>query len=302
MLNLWKEVAEMRERGLITPEAAAYRIAVEKREVFSIQPELRLMAWGGAMLVAAGVAMVVGRNYERIGPTAIAIGVAVAAAICYLVVWSRIRKGRASLIDDYIVLLGALLISADLGFIEKGILKLDSEWFLLVLVVLHAIAAYVFDSRLVLSLALTALAGWFGVSQNVFEPVRTATNAFICSAIILAWRNIPFGRRESFIPVFDHYAANIAFLGALSFTFDNDTRLVGCLITLVLAAVVIRHGFAKKSAPFVIYSYVYAVIALDVLIVDALNEEALIFLYLIVSTIGAIVGLFVLHARFRRLT
>src|SRR5688572_15350179 len=129
MLNLWKEVAELRERGLITPEAAAYRIAVEKREIFSVQPELRLMAWGGAMLVAAGVVMVVGRNYERIGPTAIAIGVAVVAATCYLVAWSRITKGRASLIDDYIVLLGALLISADLGFIEKQILHLDSEWF-----------------------------------------------------------------------------------------------------------------------------------------------------------------------------
>lgn len=301
MLSLWKEVAELRDRGLITPEAAAYRIAVERREIFSIHPELRLMAWGGAMLVAAGVAMVVGRNYERIGPVAIAVAVAVAAVICYLFSWSRIREGRASLIDDYIVLLGALLISADLGFIEKQILHRDTEWFLLALAVLHAITAYLFDSRLVLSLSLTALAGWFGVSQNVFEAVRTATNAFVCSAIILVWRSLSRGR-PAFIPIFDHYAANIAFLGALAFTFDDDTRIAGALITLVLAAIVIRHGFAKRSEPFVIYSYVYAVIAVDVLVIDFLDAEALIFLYLIVSTIAAIAGLFVLHARLRRVS
>jgi hypothetical protein len=299
MLNLWKEVAELRDRGLITPEAAAHRIAVEKREIFSVHPELRLMGWGGAMLVASGAVIIVGRNYERIGPEIIAIAIAAAAAICYLAAWSRTRNGGASLIDDYIVLLGALLLSADLGFIEKGILHRDTEWFLLVAAALHAVAAYLFDSRLVLSLSLTALAGWFGVSQNVFEPVRTATNAFICSAIILIWRNLPLGR-PSFIPVLDHYAANIAFLGALSFAFDNETRVIGALITLVLAAIVIRHGFAKKSEPFVIYSYVYAVIAVDVLLVDLLDEQALIFLYLIVSTIAAIAGLFVLHARMRR--
>lgn len=301
MLNLSKEVARLRDRGLITPEAAAWRMAVENREIFSVYPEVRLMAWGGAVLVAAGVAVLVGRNYERIGPLAIAIAVAVAAIACYLFAWSRRANPRPSLIDDYIVLLGALLISADLGFIEKQILQRDSEWFLLVLAVLHAIAAYAFDSRLVLSLSLTALASWFGVSQAVFEPVRTATSAFICSAVILVWRAVDARFRTTFTAVFDHYAGNIAFLAALTLTFDRDTRVVGVLITLVLAAVVIRHGFAKKSEAFVIYAYAYAVIAVDILLVDVINEEVMIFLYLVVSTIAAIAGLFVLHARFRSL-
>ena len=38
------------------------------REVFSIHAELRFLTWGGVMLIATGVGILVTKNLEAIGP------------------------------------------------------------------------------------------------------------------------------------------------------------------------------------------------------------------------------------------
>jgi uncharacterized membrane protein len=60
------------------------------------------------------------------------------------------------------------------------------------------------------------------------------------------------------------------------------------------------YGIRIREATFVIYAWVYGTIALDILICDAIHEDVFIALYLLVSTVAAIVGLFISHARMRR--
>ena len=62
-------------------------------------------------MIATGISIYVARHMDQIGPTVIAIGIGVLAAECF--VWMEL-KSRAPL-DDYLVLLGALLVAADVG-------------------------------------------------------------------------------------------------------------------------------------------------------------------------------------------
>jgi hypothetical protein len=304
VITLEREIVRLRDAGAIDPPTAATLIAHERREVVSLYGELRFLTWGGVMLIVSGVGVLVSKHLDKIGPLTIATAIGIASLACYAYSFWRRRAGRSHLADDYILLLAALLASADIGYIESQFHLLGPVWqrHFLILAVLHGVTAYLFDSRLVLSLSIAALAAYIGIERRVevlFDfGVDFAVRAFVTAAIVAVWRLIQ--KRRSFQPVFDHAAANLAFWGALALLEDDDTRLLGCAMALVFAGFSAWYGSRQREEAFVIYAWVYGTIALDVQVCDWLNDEALISLYLVISTIAAIIGLFVTHARMRK--
>ncbi|MEO6260688.1 MAG: hypothetical protein ABIP63_10065, partial [Thermoanaerobaculia bacterium] len=264
-----------------------------------------------------GVGIVVSKNLEHIGPLAIAAVIALAAAACYVwAVWKRTRT--ASLADDYVLLLGSLLLSADIGYIEHQWHLLGPVWprHFLLLAVIHAAVAYWFGSRVVLSLSISALAAWFGIERQ--SPLSAldrssvfAVRAFLCAGTLVIWRWVDRLRRGpirdaepsvSFSPVFDHAALNLAFWGSLVLMVRTETRLLGCVIAVLLAVLAAWHGVRRGEERFVIYAWIYGTIAIDVQICWWLNEEVLILFFLLVSTAVAIAGLITAHQKMRRRT
>jgi hypothetical protein len=308
LLSLEPELDRLRADGSLDEPTAARLIAIERREVVSIYPELRMLTWAGVMLISWGVGLYISKHLDDIGPLAIASGIGIASIACYA--WAFWKRGRqAALVDDYVLLLAALLASADIGYIEYHYHLLGNSWpqHFLFLALLHAATAYVFQSRFVLSLAVTSLAAWLGIERRgvdaVFEaPVATAGRAFVCAAIVIVWRFVDRAARPgtTFSSLFDHSAANLAFWGALTLAAHKETRPLGCAIAIALAVVSMVYGQRTRQAAFVVYAWVYGMIALDIAVCTAVSDEALIFLYLIFSTIVAIVGLFVTHARMRK--
>ena len=306
VLSLEREIRQLREEGALPAEVADVMIAKERREVVSVYTEVRVLAWAGVMLIVTGVGIIVSKNLDRIGPIAIAAAIGIASAACYGYCVAQRRSAHRPL-SDYILLLGALLLSADVGYIEHQFHLLGSEWprHFLLLAVVHGATAYFFASRTLLSLSIAALASWFGFERNagalfneLGDNTATAIRAFTCAGIVAVWRIL--NRRLDFNRVFDHFVANLGLYGGLLLLIQSDTRLIGAMIVIVLAAMTITYGFRKREESFLIYAYIYAVIAIDVLVIDQLRGDTVILSYLVVSTIAAIVGLFVLHARFRK--
>ena len=71
MLSYEPELEQL--RPILGDGAANVLIARERREVFSIYPELRLASWGGVMLLATAAGIVLKNNLDRIGPLALAV-------------------------------------------------------------------------------------------------------------------------------------------------------------------------------------------------------------------------------------
>lgn len=300
MLSYESELERL--RPLLGQAATDTLLARDRREVFSIHPELRILAWGGAMLLATAAGIVLKNNLDRIGPLALALLMALAAAACYAFVWWR--RGKAHLVDDYILLLGALLVSGDVAFIESQFHLLGDAWHrhFLLLAIVHGITAYVFRSRLVLSLSITAIAAWLGVRDTAFGEGSTySVRAYACALLLLMWRTVHLrydhNPARDFATPLEHFAANLSFAGAIALMFDDHTRFLGCLLALAVAAVVIFWGMRTRREAFVLYAFLYAVLAVDVLFIDLVREETLGFLFLVLSSIGAIVGLIAIHAR-----
>ncbi len=305
MLSLEAEIVQLRNEDLLSAEAAGPLIAEERRELVTVYTEVRALAWLGVMLIAGGAGVLVSKNLDRIGPVAVAAAIGLAAGGCYAYSSWRRSSGRRGTLDEYVLLLGALLLSAGAGYIEHQFHLLGSAWprHFLLLALIHGVTAYVFDSAALLSLSIAALASWFGIERNAdtffTDSIGTAARAFVCSGVVTIWRFV--NRREAFRRVFDHFILNLALWGGLILTFNGDTRYPGALAVIILAAVTIVHGFRERHEPFVIYAYIYAVIAIDVVVVEASHEPVSALFYLVISTIAAIVGLFLLHFRFRRI-
>jgi hypothetical protein len=296
VFSLEPEIEALRPR--LGDARANALIARERREVFSIHPELRIAGWLGATMLAAAAGVLLKNNLDRIGPLALAIGIGIAALACYA--WTWLRRSRATLADDYVLLLGALLVSADVAFIEAQFHVFGDAWrrHLLLLAILHAAGAYAYRSRVLLTLAITALGGYLGFDKEAgFDDVTIP--AFEFAALLIAWRAVDRAARPqtTFSRTFEHFAANAAFLGCLALL-DDHIYFIGLLI-IALAAVVIFWGFRTRHEPFVLYGFVYAVIAADAMLLKDVNSIEPAAVIVFISMIVAITGLLFLHARFK---
>jgi hypothetical protein len=312
MHDLCAEIRELaRGSGDGTAEPEALRI--ESRAIFSVRRELLVALYVAVATLLAGVGLLVRENYQRIGPLALLGGMLAAAALCYALALRVKQAGRErSLGMDYVLLLGTLLFSAAVGYAEVQFHVFGAAWsrHLLLLALWHLAAAYLFRSRLVLSVALTAFAGWLGVEASMgslFSPrspvLGAGPRALTCA--LLFWLGSRFHMAERAAPgkgfrdVYLQFAANLGFWGALALGGASSTRWFGALVLIGLAIVVGRAGLVEKRQSFLVYAIGYSTIGLiwlEALLLGGVLVASWLGLF---TVIGAVVLLHRLRARLK---
>ena len=207
----------------------------------------------------------VAAHHERIGPLALSIAIGLAAAGCLLWVarvalafsWGEIAS--PSLAFDYVLLLGVLLFAADLAYVEAQFTMLGPRWphHLLLVAAAYLVAAYRWDSRTVLGLALSALAAWRGVTVVLglglvgpgrglsvspgVEPGDLRASAAILGVLFLAAAvmSVRLGRKAHFEMVYAPAGLILLLAGLLSGALDRGAWPVWLAILLVVAALVV---------------------------------------------------------------
>lgn len=282
MHSLEEELRELQSTGALDATTAARALALESRSLFSLFDELRAALYAAVALVVTGVGILIKEHLDRIGPLTLIVALALAAAACYVPALRAKSRGVApATVAEYLLLLGALIVSADVGYAESQFHILGANWsrHLLILAAVHALTAYIFGSRLVLSVALTSLAGWFGIERGpgnlapwAFATPELGLRALTCAAVILAWRAIDRSSHAArFRPVFEHFAANLAFWGVLGWCSDDRWRVVGVLALLVLAAIAIHKALRSGAESFAVYGVGYGAVGIS-LVIAAITE------------------------------
>ena len=150
--------------------------------------------------------------------------------------WGEVASPHLAL--DYVLLLGALLVGADLAFAEVKFTPLGDAWpwHLLIVALFYALLAFRYDSRVLLSLALSTFAAWRGVSTARLEhalwigsedPVRV--NAAACGILFLAVGAVLRGRswKAHFEPVATHLGW-LLLLGAVASALGTSAGPLVC--------------------------------------------------------------------------
>ena len=273
-------VARLRTGSVLSGEQAALFDRVARRLLVSLRFEIRALLYVGVLLLTSGVGLLVKEHHREIGPWAIAVAIGLAAAGCLFWVgrtaapfsWGEVPSPNVAF--DYVLLLGLLLFASDLAYIEVQFTLLGANWahHLLVVGIVYVVAAYLWDSRTILGLALTTLAAWRGVSVSLAsgwawksQPDDLRENALVLGVVYLAAAalSVWLGRKAHFEAVFAN-AGLVLVLGALmSGALDDEAAWpIWLAVLLVVAGVVMWHGFRLDRSLYFAQGVVAAYIGL----------------------------------------
>jgi hypothetical protein len=218
--------------------------------------------------------------------------------------YSTAQVESPNLAFDYVLYGGCLLFAVEIAYIEQRFHLLDAsaDLYLLGSSLLFFALAYRFDNRLVLSLALSSLAAWFGVRLSQ-SPLRYGESlrpyAIAYGAIVAGMGGLLHmaGVKKHFTETYLHIAANVTFVALVSGVLDESASWLYLVALLGFAAAGILHGVWFRRFAFLAYGIIYGYIGISAEILRARSIESTFALtYLIVSGI-AVVGFIVFLAR-----
>ncbi|HYP06086.1 MAG TPA: DUF2157 domain-containing protein, partial [Bryobacteraceae bacterium] len=170
-MTVLTRLEQWEQEGVISPEQYARLAALSRGDLFSVFLELNLLLYAGILAFVAGLSWTLSTWSEQLGDAAVVAILTLVLAACFWYcfsrgpAWSLAETPSPSLVFDYVLYLGSLIWSVQLAFIENRFGLLSGQWdvYLLASAGLYFFLAYRFDNRFVLSLALSSLAGWFGL-------------------------------------------------------------------------------------------------------------------------------------------
>lgn len=305
------------QNGLLSPPVAVAPLRVARGELLSVRGELRAVLYIGVLLLVAGVSLLVKENLDRIGPVTIAVAIGLAAVGCLAWALHRapaFRWGMAESTDwtfDFLLLLGILLLGADLAFVEAKFTPLGANWsyHLLVMSLVTGAFAVRGDSRLCWSLALSSFAAWRGIAatrlgSELLGPSQTPLriNLILCGLVFvalgLALRR--FDRKAHLEPL-TTFCGALATLGGLGlFALDESGAWIPWAVIFLVASVVLAF-LALRSRRFGLFALgaVAAYFATTQLVFKVVREPFLGCFWFSGSSVGMIVLLFLVQRRFR---
>lgn len=311
-------IAHLRAGNVLSGERAAFFDRVARRRLVSVRLEIRTLLYAGVLLLTSGAGLLVKEHHREIGPWAIAVAIGLAWAACLFWVgrraapfsWGEVPSPNVAF--DYILLLGLLLFATDLAYIEVQFTLLGPNWahHLLIVGAAYLAAAYLWDSRTILGLALTTLAAWRGVSVSLVsgwlwksQPDDLRENALVLGVVYVAAAAL--SGLLTWKPHFEAVFANaglLLLLGALvSGALDNDTAWETWLaVLLVTAGVVMWHGFRLDRSLYFAQGVVAGYVGLLRLLFQPFRHTESGIPYLLAALLG-LGMLFVIFAAHRRM-
>ena len=221
--------------------------------------------------------------------------------------WSPGETPSPSLVFDYVLYLGSLIWSVELAYIETRFHLLSGQWdlYLLATAGLFFFLAYRFDNRFVLSLALSSLAGWFGLTishwpshqDEVYRQYAILYSLMVGGAGAALQRR---GLKPHFFGTYLNIAANVLFWALLSGVFNREGYLVWLLCLLAACGASLAWGLKRRQFSFVAYAAVYGYVGVSAILIRDMNGGTAILSYFVVTGVAMLVMLVQIARRFGR--
>lgn len=300
-----------RQAGVITAAQHDSLAALARHDRFSVYVEISALLYIGVLSTVAGVVWTFRDYVNDLGHAAIlSIFAALIAAAMYYCFsrggpYSNGEVDPPSLVFDYVLYFGCLTFSAMLAYLEVQ-LQVFRGWetHLLLAAIVFGGLAYRFDNRFVLSLALSTLAAYLGLTLDLFDTIDTDRLRFYAMGYALAVAGIGFGLyraaiKPHFLDVYLHVGTNAFLLAALSGVVSANGMLYLALL-LPLAGALVYLGVRFDRFAFVAYGTLYGYAGISARILNELGSVTLSLLYFFVTGSMVVLALVVLARRFAR--
>ena len=312
-MTILARLEHWKEQGAISQEQHVYLASLARRELFSLSLELNVLLYAGVLAFVAGLDWTVTTWSHQIGDDLVLTVLSSILGACFWYcfsrasAWSPAETPALNPVFDYVLYLGSLVWCVELAYIENRFHVLSGQWdlYLLATAGFFFFLAYRFDNRFVLSLALSSLAGWFGLTISHWPSHQDATYrqyAFLYCLLVgvggaLLQRR---GLKPHFFSTYLNIVANVLFWTLLSGVFDMHGYGLWFLALLIACGASLAWGLARRQFAFVAYAAVYGYVGVSSMLLRSVIGETAILSYFVVTGVAMLVALVQIARRFGR--
>ncbi|MBY0424767.1 MAG: DUF2157 domain-containing protein [Cytophagales bacterium] len=285
------------------------------KKLFSLHWELKVILYLGVLLLSTGLGILIYLNIDTIGHTAIVSAIGLACLGCFgysynhrkPFSWKEIHSDHP--FADYILLLGCLLFLTFEGYLQFQYNLFGNEYGLAALIptILFFLVAYRFDHKGILSMGITGLGSWLGLTitplhalEQDFSSLNLILTGLGLGIVLTAVSFLIIARdlKKHFSFSYFNFGMQLLFISTLSGMFSMDDW--NFLFFILLGGwCYMAFSFAKREQSFyflvlaVIYGYVGLTYMLFLLFdyMGAFASEGMVYLgllYFILSCAGVI--------------
>jgi hypothetical protein len=312
-MTILSRLEQWKEQGKISPEQYAHLAGLSRGEPFSLFLELNVLLYAGVLAFVGGLGWTVTTWSQQLGAVLVLAVLSSILAACFWYcffrapVWSPAETPAPSPIFDYVLYLGSLVWLIELAYLENRFRVLSGQWdiYLLATAILFFFLAYRFDNRFVLSLALSSLAGWFGlkISHWSTRPDDAYREYALLYCLLVGVSGAFLQRlrlKPHFFGTYLNVVANVLFWAVLSGVFNREGYGVWFLALLIACGASLVWGLARRQFAFVAYAAVYGYVGVSSLFLRSINDFTTVLFYFVVSGVATLVVLVQIGRRFGR--
>ena len=312
MTTILTRLDHWKQQAAISPEQHARLAGLVREEPFSVFLELNVLLYAGVLAFAAGLAWTVSTWSKQLGDVLVlaALSAMLATCVWYCAsrapVWSPRQTPSPTAIFDYTLYLGCLVWSVELAYLENRF-HVVGRWdlWLLASAALFFFVAYRFDNRFVLSLALSSLAGWFGLTIShwslYYGGIYRQSALLYCliagAAGIILYR---CGLKPHFLGTYLNVLGNLLFWALLSGVFETQSRGQWLFPLFIACIASLAWGLKQRQFAFVAYAAVYGYIGLSSIVVRDIHEANAILSWFVVTGAAMVILLVLIARRYGR--
>ena len=286
---------------------------IHAQRIFPVHRELRFFLYIGILLIIAGAGLTVKQYFANLGDIAIisVLTLCFAAAFIYCFIkrnaFSSEEVASPNIAFDYILFFGCAFFSMDIAYIETQFHLLGDSWksYLLISSGLFLLLAYRFDNRLVLSMALSTIAAWFGFTLSeyrfAFEKYyREYAIIYSLTVLLLGGLLYRLQIKKHFFDIYLNFAVHFLCIALISGVAEYKIFSLFCPALVLACAALVFYSVQVRKFLYMLYAVIYGYIGISIVIMDKIYRETfLVFSYFILTSLLVIGLIFMISRKFK---
>jgi hypothetical protein len=251
------------------------------REIFSLRFELRTFLYVSILMFTSGVGILIFQNIDTIGHSIILALIFMATVACFSLSYknapsfAKHETKFANPLYEYLILAANMLFCSFVGYLQFQYQVFGTKYGLATLIpTLVALGSgYYFDNKSVLSMGITGLAAFWGLSvtpQSLLESGLNSFSTLSYTAIILGTALIGWNYYSSIIKLKTHFALvfltfglHLIAIASIAGLFE-DLWFLFAIVLSVLGFYFYKQSYLVSSVTLLVFTILYCYVGFNI--------------------------------------
>jgi hypothetical protein len=271
------------DKNHITEEQLESIQTYRRLKLFSVHNELKFLLYLSMLMFTSGIGILIYQNIDTIGHTAILGFLLLVTLTCFYFCFKNhegFKKEEAPFpnpLYDYLVLTAVILSCTFVGYLQFQYQTFGTHYGLATLVptIISLFCAYYFDNKSVLSIGITGMAAYLGLSvdpKHVFENEMIDNTylsyiglAFGLTLLLWVWYATKINLKKHFNLVYLTFSLHLVSIACIVNLFEDHYWLAFGLVLGIAIYYFYNLSFQIKSISLFIFTVIYGYIGINIL-------------------------------------